>query len=492
MRDSVNKMISSHYFMYKTAMYDYVIYQSSILATAQQLWVEESSSCSGRVLQRSWTPCPSRLSDKIYAGYTPKGNKTAGKFLHVGRDLSLEACVAKCCSDEQTCNVVFMVNNTCYEKLCIFDIAMVIFWNFPGVTSHYTYKWKLLSQPGGEAGNQATSEPLGPSLKLTHLTEGVYTFKVTVTAPGKYGEAEANVTVLSQKRENESPIAIVLPPHQIVKLPNSLAVLDASSSRDDSGITKYHWELQQGPLGYQPNLSDTQTLQLRDLKKAGNYTFRLTLTDTDGATNSTLANVTVLQVPDYPPEANAGSSIVLFLPRNNVTLNGSLSSDDKGIVSWEWTKSPSDQDKAVDMQPASGVWCASVPECATRIRKTRAKLVTHSSKAQNKSKCLSQRQSNRTAKPTRTFSSRTAMGKATGPNLSETASRRSLESRPEIWSPSPRSLFDQASPGLVTNDAKRTHPITLLGVGPGLSRTGLSEQTLIARLPTMNTLPGHH
>ena len=74
------------------------------------------------------------------------------------------------------------------------------------------------------------------------------------------------------------------------------------------------------------------------------------MTDTDGATNSTLANVTVLQVPDYPPEANAGSSIVLFLPRNNVTLNGSLSSDDKGIVSWEWTKSPSDQDKAVDMQ----------------------------------------------------------------------------------------------------------------------------------------------
>ncbi|BES87636.1 PKD [Nesidiocoris tenuis] len=454
------------------------------------------------------TPCPSRLSDKIYAGYTPKGNKTAGKFLHVGRDLSLEACVAKCCSDEQTCNVVFMVNNTCYEIECVSNalcepvkrteakfqnvfmvlvrpvpikqfqwdelpelsgdgndiVAMssevdgvkscdglqdvcgnnevclagvctcqngfersadgacmppsdlgissssgskeIVMSSMPGdvllsapksiskssesdasspsppkriivnvisktvrlpenevklsaftvpaeiqgVTSHYTYKWKLLSQPGGEAGNQATSEPLGPSLKLTHLTEGVYTFKVTVTAPGKYGEAEANVTVLSQKRENESPIAIVLPPHQIVKLPNSLAVLDASSSRDDSGITKYHWELQQGPLGYQPNLSDTQTLQLRDLKKAGNYTFRLTLTDTDGATNSTLANVTVLQVPDYPPEANAGSSIVLFLPRNNVTLNGSLSSDDKGIVSWEWTKSPSDQDKAVDMQ----------------------------------------------------------------------------------------------------------------------------------------------
>ncbi|KAG8272483.1 hypothetical protein J6590_040638 [Homalodisca vitripennis] len=55
-------------------------------------------------------------------------------------------------------------------------------------------------------------------------------------------------------------------------------------------------------------------------------------------------------MPDYPPVANAGQDVILYLPHNNVTLNGSLSSDDKVIVNWEWTKSPSDQDKAVDMQ----------------------------------------------------------------------------------------------------------------------------------------------
>lgn len=53
---------------------------------------------------------------------------------------------------------------------------------------------------------------------------------------------------------------------------------------------------------------------------------------------------------DYPPEANAGADIIVHLPQNNVTLNGNLSSDDHGIVSWEWTKGPSDQNKAVDMQ----------------------------------------------------------------------------------------------------------------------------------------------
>lgn len=219
----------------------------------------------------------------------------------------------------------------------------------PAETSDtYNYKWELLTQPNGST--NTVVEKNGGRLKLKNLTEGLYTFKVTVTGPGVSGTQTANVTVLPQKRDNDPPVAIVLPPHQTVKLPTSLAVLDASSSKDDNGIVKYHWDLQQGPLGYQPNLSETQTLQLKDLHKAGNYTFKLTVTDTDGAINSTIANITVLEVPDYPPEANAGPSIVIYLPKNNVTLNGNLSTDDKGIASWEWTKSPGDQDKAVDMQ----------------------------------------------------------------------------------------------------------------------------------------------
>lgn len=59
-------------------------------------------------------------------------------------------------------------------------------------------------------------------------------------------------------------------------------------------------------LGYQPELKDTATLQLNDLKKPGNYTFKLTVTDTDKATSSSTANITVLKFTDYPPDANAG------------------------------------------------------------------------------------------------------------------------------------------------------------------------------------------
>lgn len=52
---------------------------------------------------------------------------------------------------------------------------------------------------------------------------------------------------------------------------------------------------------------------------------------------------------DYPPTANAGTQTVVYMPKNEVTLNGNLSTDDKGIKAWEWTKSP-DTDKHVDME----------------------------------------------------------------------------------------------------------------------------------------------
>lgn len=61
-----------------------------------------------------------------------------------------------------------------------------------------------------------------------------------------------------------------------------------------------------GLKGYQPELKDSSTLQLNDLTKPGNYSFKLTVTDTDKATSSSIANITVLAVTDYPPEANAG------------------------------------------------------------------------------------------------------------------------------------------------------------------------------------------
>ncbi|XP_047521551.1 dyslexia-associated protein KIAA0319-like protein isoform X3 [Pieris napi] len=214
--------------------------------------------------------------------------------------------------------------------------------------SHYSHVWTLVGQPKDTfTGNMIQN---GASVTLTDLTEGQYRFKVTVNGTNAYGEGYANVTVLPPKRINKAPVVVITPQSQTVKLPNSGAVLDGSESKDDDQIISWHWELTAGPLGYQPKLEDGATLVLKDLKQPGNYTFKLTVEDSDHVKNFTSANITVLNHIDYPPEANAGQDVILYLPNNNLTLNGSLSTDDHEITSWEWTKSAEDANKAVDMQ----------------------------------------------------------------------------------------------------------------------------------------------
>ncbi|XP_073820861.1 dyslexia-associated protein KIAA0319-like protein [Musca autumnalis] len=217
-------------------------------------------------------------------------------------------------------------------------------------STKYKYLWTLINQPKSPM-NGTISDQSQSKVKLSNLSEGLYTFKVTVTGDnGTYGEAMANVTVLPEKRINRVPQVIITPSEQTIRQPTTNAILDGSTSVDDDKIVSWHWEVVSGPIGYQPKLPEVNTLQLTDLTSPGNYTFKLTVTDTDNVTNSTTANITVLKGTDYPPVANAGDAVILYLPNNNVTLNGTASSDDHEIVAWEWTKDASDEAKAVDMQ----------------------------------------------------------------------------------------------------------------------------------------------
>ncbi len=58
--------------------------------------------------------------------------------------------------------------------------------------------------------------------------------------------------------------------------------------------------------------------------------FRLTVIDSDGAAAVATAKVTVLVDKDYPPIAHAGNPVVLHLPNNEATLDGSASKDEVG------------------------------------------------------------------------------------------------------------------------------------------------------------------
>lgn len=213
----------------------------------------------------------------------------------------------------------------------------------------HTYLWSLVDKPENDK-NGTITDQTRPTVRVSNLSEGLYRFKLTVTGTNSYGEALANVTVTPVKRNNKVPTPIITPNYQVIKLPNQKAILDGSTSIDDDKIMFWKWELVQGPINYSPTIQEQPTIELDDLKEPGNYTFKLTVTDSDKAENSTTAVIQVVEEIDYPPQANAGADVILYLPHNNITLNGTLSTDDHQIVSWEWTKDASDEAKAVDMQ----------------------------------------------------------------------------------------------------------------------------------------------
>ncbi|XP_005529836.1 PREDICTED: dyslexia-associated protein KIAA0319-like protein homolog isoform X2 [Pseudopodoces humilis] len=217
----------------------------------------------------------------------------------------------------------------------------------PPPRTTYSYEWELITHPKDYSGEMAGKH--SQTLKLSKLTVGLYEFKVVVDGENAHGEGYVNVTVNPKPRVNQPPVAIVSPPFQEISLPTISTLIDGSKSTDDDKIISYHWEELKGPLREEKVSSDTPILTLTNLVP-GNYTFSLTVVDSDGASNSTTANLTVKKAVDYPPVANAGPNQVITLPQNSITLYGNQSTDDHSIVSYEWLLSPNSKGKVMEMQ----------------------------------------------------------------------------------------------------------------------------------------------
>ncbi|KFV38898.1 Dyslexia-associated protein KIAA0319-like [Tyto alba] len=217
----------------------------------------------------------------------------------------------------------------------------------PPPRTTYSYEWELITHPKDYSGEMEGKH--SQTLKLSKLTVGLYEFKVVVDGEKAHGEGYVNVTVNPKPRVNQPPVAIVSPQFQEISLPTISTVIDGSQSTDDDKIVSYHWEELKGPLREEKVSSDTAILTLTNLVP-GNYTFSLTVVDSDGASNSTTANLTVNKAVDYPPVANAGPNQVITLPQNSITLYGNQSTDDHSIVSYEWLLSPNSKGKVMEMQ----------------------------------------------------------------------------------------------------------------------------------------------
>ncbi|XP_034982306.2 dyslexia-associated protein KIAA0319 homolog [Zootoca vivipara] len=213
--------------------------------------------------------------------------------------------------------------------------------------SAYSYEWSSMSHPDGYSGEMEGKHM--PTLKLSQLPVGAYVFKVTVSAENAFGEGFVNVTVQPAVKINQPPVAIASPKAQEISFPRTSASIDGNQSTDDTEIASYHWEEIEGPPREKKASADTPVLHLSNLVP-GNYTFRLTVIDSSGAANSTVASLRVHKKVDFPPVANAGPNQEISLPRNSITVNGNQSSDDYEIVSYEWSLSPKSRGKVVAMQ----------------------------------------------------------------------------------------------------------------------------------------------
>uniref|UniRef100_A0A8K9Y6D1 KIAA0319 n=1 Tax=Oncorhynchus mykiss TaxID=8022 RepID=A0A8K9Y6D1_ONCMY len=197
-----------------------------------------------------------------------------------------------------------------------------------------------------------------------------------------------NISYFTAARRNQTPKAVTLPVTQVVSLPASSTIIKGSQSSDDGVIISHHWEQVGGPSIELGAFSDTQIPNLSKLAP-GEYTFRLTITDSAGLSDSTTATVKVIQPVEndrlpYPshdtltptsspglaatlahrqgdpttatsfvttaatqmtaevkesngaPVAVVGPNRQLTLPVTSVTLDGSSSTDDHAVTSYHW------------------------------------------------------------------------------------------------------------------------------------------------------------
>ncbi|KAL8578421.1 hypothetical protein ACOMHN_014920 [Nucella lapillus] len=70
----------------------------------------------------------------------------------------------------------------------------------------------------------------------------------------------------------------------------------------------------------------------------GDYEFKLTVTDEEDQSSSDKLTAHVKMTKNRPPEAKAGGDRVVLLPVSMVTLDGSASSDDRGIATYLWER----------------------------------------------------------------------------------------------------------------------------------------------------------
>jgi len=195
-----------------------------------------------------------------------------------------------------------------------------------------SYAWEKLSGAAATITSATTAQTL-----ITGLTEGLYTFRLTVTDDnGATGTNDITVTVLPTS-VNQNPLASA-GLNQSIILPTNSTNLVGSASDPDGSVQSTTWSKLNGPAGGTIASPNTLITAITGLAE-GTYTFRLTVKDNFGATG--VDDVTIIvssSSANQLPIASAGGNRIITLPTNTLNLPGSGFDPDGTIVSYTWTK----------------------------------------------------------------------------------------------------------------------------------------------------------
>ncbi len=194
-----------------------------------------------------------------------------------------------------------------------------------------TYLWSKISGPTATITGQNT-----PTLSISNMVPGQYTYRLTATDNLDATAFDEATITLFPGTVNQAPIANA-GANQTIALPTTSTTLNGSGFDPDGSIVSYDWTQILGPSTTITNVN-SPTVFISNLA-VGIFQFRLTVTDDQGATGSSVAQITVVAAgAPQPPIANAGFDQVINLPQNSADIQGSGSDTDGTITSYSWVK----------------------------------------------------------------------------------------------------------------------------------------------------------